>query len=363
MGSVKKRGNGQGSVYRRGNVWEAQVIVGWVMNPDPSKPRKPVRRRKSGFATKKEAVNYLATLREKSGGRSTDTPTLEHYWNLYKDGELTSLSKSKQTAYRTAWKKLSSISFLHVDNITVQDLRTAVSSSCKTHYPAKDCKNLLSALFKLASADGYASKDLPAYIILPPVQEVEREVFTADEQKALWKLYESGNLDAAVPLFMIYSGTMPGEMMNMKVEYIDLEKQVITGAGMKTGIRKKTPIVIADCMLPVMKDLIDNATPAGYLFPRNEPLWYERYYNVLEKAKCRKLQPYCCRHTAATSLAVTENIAPQTIKRIMRWSTTKMLDRYAHPSTEDALKGVNAIKKSDSIAHPLPTQKHESVDK
>lgn len=64
----------------------------------------------------------------------------------------------------------------------------------------------------------------------------------------------------------------------------------------------------------------------------------------IQAAGCRPLSPYSCRHTTATALAITENIAPQTVKRVMRWSNSRMLDRYAHPDNADALAAVNAIK-------------------
>jgi len=349
MSKPRSRANGEGSIYRRGNVWEAQIIIGWKFpNNDITRPKQPIKVRKSGFATKREAAEYLHILREKKTGRSQKAPDLTYYWKVYSEGEIKKLSKSKSVAYGIAWKRLEDIQLLPVDQITVQTLRDTVSKKCKTYYPAKDCKNLLSALFKLAGADGYVDKTLPSYIILPELEEKEREIFTEEEQKSLWKLYESGNLDAAIPLFMLYSGAMPGETMRLRVEQIDLDKQQIVGAGLKTKTRRSIPIMIADCMVPVLKDLIDNAQPSGFLWPQNETAWYERYYSALEQAKCRRLQPYVCRHGTASALAVSENIAPATIRRIMRWSTTKMLDRYAHPSTGDALAGVNAIKKNDS---------------
>ncbi len=136
---------------------------------------------------------------------------------------------------------------------------------------------------------------------------------------------------------------MPGETMKFKVDQIDLENKQIIGAGMKTKVRKATPIVIADAIVPVIQDLISHATSNGFLWPQNEKAWYDNYYAALCSAGCRKLTPYSCRHTTATALAITENIAPQTIKKVMRWSTTNMLDRYAHPQTQDALDAVNAI--------------------
>lgn len=200
-----------------------------------------------------------------------------------------------------------------------------MSDACPTFDPAKDCKSVLTNLFSLAAADRFADKDLPSFIVLPKHEEKERQPFTDLEQAALWKLYESGDKRAAIPLLMIYTGMMPGEAQGLRVEHINLEQRVIVNAGMKTKVRKATPIVIAANILPLVEDLKTNAQPSGYIWKRNEDEWYEAYYGALEAAGCRRLTPYSCRHTTATALAITEGIAPQTIKRVMRWSTTKML--------------------------------------
>jgi integrase len=145
---------------------------------------------------------------------------------------------------------------------------------------------------------------------------------------------------------MIYTGMMPGEAMALKVDMIDIEGHRIHGAGMKTKVRKTTDIVLAEAIIPLVQDLIDHAQESGYIWKRVEKDWYDDYYGALEDAGCRRLTPYSCRHTTATALAVTKNIAPQTVKKVMRWSTTAMLDRYAHPDQKDALKAVNRLKKA-----------------
>ena len=159
-----------------------------------------------------------------------------------------------------------------------------------------------------------------------------------------WALWESGEKRAAIPLIMIYSGMMPGEAMALRIENIDLQGRVILHSGLKTKVRKASPIVIADAILPILEDLIGERD-SDKLWPRTEENWYADYYSALEAAGCRRLTPYSCRHTTATALAITEGIAPQTVRRVMRWSTTRMLDRYAHPETSDALTAVNTIKK------------------
>lgn len=341
--AVKVRGNGMGCAYKRGKTWTACVTMDWIMPDDPTIPKKPIRRTKGGFATKAEAIAYCPTLLAGGVEKPTEVPRLSYYWKVYSEGDMLQISKGKQSAYRTAWKKLKQIHDVRVDAITVDLLRNVVSDACKTYDPAKDCKSLLSNLFELAAADRYAVRELPSYIILPEHEEKERIPFTKEEQVALWKAYDNGDIRAAVPLLMIATGLMPGEMQMLKVENIDIKNKVILRSGIKTKVRKRTPVVMSDAILPVVQDLIAHAQPSGYLWKRVEKKWYDNYYAALESAGCRRLSPYSCRHTCASNLSIDKNIPPQTIRKVMRWSTSKMLDRYSHPSTEDALNAVNTV--------------------
>lgn len=345
MGKQKMRGNGQGTAFRRGSTWTACVTIGWIQPSDPSKPKKPIRKTKGGFATKKEAIAYCPTLLAGGYEKQAEAPRLSAYWKTYSEGKMTELSKGKQSAYRTAWNKLKSIHDVRVDAITVDLMQKTVSEACKTFDPAKDCRSLLTNLFELAASERWTARELPSFITLPEHEEKERIPFNADEQKKIWAAYDNGDIRAARHLLMIYSGMMPGELQILKVENIDLDNKIILRSGLKTKIRKRTPVVLADCIIPVVQDLIDHAQPSGYIWKRNEKLWYDEYYAVLQENECRKLSPYSCRHTTATALAVDQNVAPQTIKKIMRWSTAKLLDHYAHPETEDALEGVNTLTK------------------
>ena len=366
---AKSRGNGTGSVYYDAvhKYWIAQAVIGYrdlppfdLSSQENRKQKVPIKKTKGGFKTKAAALEYIPTL--KAGGllKPTEAPALSYYWKSYEKNEYTKLSDSKQTAYSIAWNKLVKLHDVHVDQLTVSDLRDAVAAVCTTYYTAKDCRTVLTNLFRMASADGYANKDLPSFIQLPKLKEQEREPFNDVEQANLWKLYESGDLRAAVPLLMIYTGMMPGECFDLRVDMIDLENRQIVGAGKKTTVRKNTPITIAATIIPLLEDLKAHARPSGRLFGTSEDKWREDYYAALDAAKCRRLSPYSCRHTTATALAISEGIAPQTIKKVMRWSTTKMLDRYAHPDTSDAQAAVDAIGRS-STTDLLPRESTETI--
>ena len=345
---VKSRGNGTGTAFKRGSTWTAQVVYDRVYVAD-DQPLKKLTRSKGGFKTREDALRYCPILKN-GPQKEVLAPPLSHYWETYKDGAYTALSASKQQAYRTAWKKLDRIQNTRIDQLTVSDLQQLVSEKCNSYYTTRDVRTLLISLFRIAAAEGYANKDIPTFIQLPALEETEQTPFSQTEQAALWKQYESGDLRAAVPLLMIYTGMMPGEAMRLRVDQIDIENRRIRGAGMKTAVRKKTDIVLADQIIPLVQDLIDHAQPSGYIWKRDEKIWYEDYHAVLAASGCRDLPPYSCRHTTATALAVTKNIAPQTVTKIMRWSSAKMLDRYAHPDQSDALKAVNKIKKPKKAA-------------
>ena len=338
---TKSRGNGTGTAFKRGNSWTAQVVIGWRVIAE-DKPLSAITRSKGGFKTRDEALRYCPILKL-GPQKPKEAPRLEHYWDTYTDTAFLDLGPSKQQAYRIAWNRMKDIQRTGIDQLMVSDLQAMIDKECTSYYTAKDCKTLLVNLFRIAAAEGYVRQELPTFIRLPALEEEERTPFSDVEQKALWKSYESGDLRAALPLLMIYTGMMPGEAMQLRVENIDLKARTITGVGMKTKVRKKTPIVLAENIIHVVENLIANADKNGRFWPSHKKEFYDRYYAALEAAGTRRLSPYSCRHTTATALAITAGIAPQTVKNVMRWANTKMLDRYAHPDQEDALAAVDKI--------------------
>lgn len=338
---VKARANGTGTAYKRGKTWTASITLRYYTDENGKNHR--INKTKGGFKTKTAALEYCQQLKNEHTNKSA--PMLLDYWMTYENAEYKKLSKSKQNAYSKAWERLKPLHSLPVDLITVSNLREVVQRECETYYPARDMKILLSHLFKLAGADGFVTKDLPSYIELPKLEEKERQPFTDQEQQLLWRYYDSGGKDAALPLIMIATGMMPGEMQKLRVEMVDLENRKITGAGMKTNIRKKLSIILPDDICPVFEDVIDGRK-SGLVFPMYIQKFYEQYYSALECAGItRHLTPYSCRHTTATRHTIDEHTPAQVVARLMRWSSTRMMDRYVHVSDDEAKYAANAIKR------------------
>lgn len=334
--SPRRRGNGEGSVYKRGSTWTAAVVLGYRLNDDGKAV--PVRRKKGGYRTKKEALAAISELRSGKTGRTA--PTVEDLWNQFQQGKCKKLSESRQEKYRIAWPKLADIRFTRIDQLTTADLQAVVSQAA-TYYPARDIRDLLSMLYQLALPDQFVSSNLADFLVLPDKNEAKQDAFTAEEIQKLWSHYAADNWWTGYILLMCYTGMMPGELLSARKDMVDLKAKTITGAGKKTAERKAVPIVLADVIIPVLEDLMQH-TQGDKLIRINKDRFYKVYYEAIESAGVRRLTPYSCRHTAATALAK-ENIPPSVIQKIMRHASFQTTQHYIHIDTDPMHQAVNRL--------------------
>lgn len=336
--SGHRRGNGQGSIYRRGKVWQVEAILGWENGT-----RK--RTTKSGFKTKNDAANYLNDLINGRIEARKDVRSLKHYYDSWSKVDMPKLSKSKQTAYRIAWRKLEAVQTIDITKLSIVMLRDLVGEEAPTFYPARDMKSLLSHLFKLAIADQQVVVNMANYITLPDLNETEQKPWTDDELKAIWEAYEQEDVVAAYLLLMIYTGMMPGELCKCKRGMVNLAERQIVGAGLKTDVRKQTPIVIAEFIVPVIERILTytDDDPEHKILYTGRWDFYDAYHEFTKRISIRDLPMYSCRHTTATALAMGTDVAPSIIQKIMRHAKFTTTQRYIHADTSDALGAINKL--------------------
>lgn len=58
---TKARGNGTGTAYKRGKTWTARIILGYYVGDYGKRHARTANR--GGFATKKEALDYIPKLK------------------------------------------------------------------------------------------------------------------------------------------------------------------------------------------------------------------------------------------------------------------------------------------------------------
>ena len=173
-----KRGNGQGSARKRGKTWTAIWTLGTVVEDGRLRQ---IRQTKGGFRTKTEALAYAAN--PPSSVTTDRVPTLQDYWETWSTTSLPKMSKSKQTAYKIAKRKVERLMLLPVDKLNIKLLQESVDAKSSTYYPAKDIKTLLTHLYKRAVAEGWVTTNLADFIELHTMEEEELQQYNEKEPR------------------------------------------------------------------------------------------------------------------------------------------------------------------------------------
>lgn len=334
--TARKRGNGQGTAVRRGKTWTG-FRAGYQFVDDDGLHR--IRPSKGGFATKKEALEWASSTTELRDG----SPKLIELWTLYEENQLEKLSANRQVAYKIARQKLSPLMGRQIHTLTLAELQNTVNKACPSFYPARDCKTVLKALYKLAMTDNSSLVriNLADAIVLPKLEEKDATPFSSEELSKLWDLYDQHDYFVPYILLMCYTGMMPIELLTCKKAFVDTEKQEIFGCGAKTKTRKKSAIVYPDILRPVVGVIM--AGDGDKLIHMNKDNFYTEFYACLDRAGVEKHVPYSCRHTFGTE-AVKLGVHPAVVQKMLRHSSQKTQERYTHLSTEDvhtALEGIS----------------------
>ena len=111
----KARGNGQGSVYQRPNkTWIAVRTVGYRAGEDGQLRR--ITRSKSGFRTKKEALDYLPKIEDRQAKKSITFRALYDAWYpTHRAG------KSTMNCYQAAFRFFQPLWYLKLQDIDIDD--------------------------------------------------------------------------------------------------------------------------------------------------------------------------------------------------------------------------------------------------
>lgn len=336
-----RRGNGEGHVWKRGSTWYAQVTL--YTQAETSETGKKIykqkRRTKGGFTTKRDAVDYIATLRAPEGRK---IPTVLDLYTIWEKNDLPKLSKSKQIGYKKARERMDEIMGRKIDSLTVGELQSIVNRKATSYYTARDMKTLLSHIYHKALPDQFVTQNLSEFIVLPENEEKEAVPFTAEEVQKMWAAFSAGDTFIGYLLLMIYTGMMPGELFACTKDMIDYGKREIFGCGKKTKKRKKeSPIVFPDFIIPVLEALSE-WRDGEKLQPQYETEWYDAYHAATKRIGVRDLPPYSCRHTTGTE-AARLNLNAAIIQNLMRHSKITTTQKYIHLGSDDAHAAVNQM--------------------
>ena len=356
---IKNRGNGQGTAYKvKAGCYKAIATVGYK-DGDLSKP---VRRTKSGFKTKAEALAYIPELRKSAAVQVRNITLAQAYEKWF---PTLKCSQSTKWNYQGGFKVFSDVKDIFFADQEIDELQACIDNCGKGKRTQQVAKVALGLIYKWAIPRGYVSDNLNLAQYLR-VNDSEKKEKRGLSETDLLKIKKSiGTIPYAEYVYChCYLGFRPSAFLSLKVA----DYHVVAGrdgikieyfvGGIKTEAGKNRIVTVSPKIHEYIERLVQNAK-GGYVFGTGgEQLTLSAYrdifYDVLARSgvdnpeserdgvRYKALTPHSCRHTFATLMKSVP--APDKDKlELMGHTSTQMLMYYEDVNPADLKKITDKI--------------------
>lgn len=279
-----------------------------------------------------------------------DIPSLEDFAEEY-------LTYVRDTVKKRSWKR-DELCLRHLksffkgrilSDIKSQDVDDYKTARLGSVSPATVNRELevLRHLFNLADRWGrfFGKNPVSRAGLLPVNNQIERILSSEEEFRLLnsCDTYLRNILVAA-----LYTGMRKGEIISLKWENVDLDRNIITIHKTNSKSKKTKRIPINSVIRKLLLELKLKSAGSTYVFLSSKSTPYLRqdslnraYTLAKEKAQIQGLRFHDLRHTAATRM-VELGVSIVVVNKILGHASIQMTMRYAHPneSLKIALEGL-----------------------
>ncbi|KXA21950.1 tyrosine-type recombinase/integrase [Fusobacterium nucleatum] len=341
-----KNENGSGSVYKlkgkRKKCWIARVTIGFE---EGKQKRKVI----GTYETRKEAqtelLGYLNNPTLYSGKTFKDVKDL-WYSNYSK-----TVSNVTLRNVNNQLKKLDVFNDVKIKELKLYTLQKFFDGLDGAYGSKLYLRSVLNMIFEFALKNEFIETNKIKFIELGKNEKiVERRIFTTDEINILFDSLDSDNRFikkmSYATLILIYTGLRISELMNLKTEDVDLERNVISVVESKTsaGIRK---VPISQKVIHLFKDNIDYSKEY-FLYNKkggqyNYVNFFQQFKTMLELLNLERHTIHDTRHTFATLLNNANANSTSIIKLIGHSDFKTTEEIYTHKDIEELRKAVNLL--------------------
>ncbi len=347
----KSRGNGTGTVYKRGANWTAVIVTGFELDSDNKMHRKT--RSKGGFKTKREALEYIPTLKlqpERKPKSKTFAQLYEAWLPTHRAG------KDTINCYKAAYKYFEPVYHLNIDDIDIDDLQECIDECPKGRRTKENMKALCGLMYKYAIPRHLASLELGHYLIVSG--ESGSKAALPDDALEKMRAHTGDVFGASYVLCQCYLGYRPSEFVALNASmYNSAENAFVHGAKTAAGINRT--VTVSPKIQPYINTLLTNRT-SGAIFTDPDGKAYttsryrELFYAVLDACGIDNpiferdgknfytYTPHSCRHTFAT-LMKRVNGADKDKLELIGHTSTEMLRHYQDVNFSDLRKITDAL--------------------
>lgn len=349
--AVKARANGTGTVYKRGKTWTAKVTVGYDIDKDGKS--RAVTRTKGGFKTKKDAVNYLPSLKYAPREKPKNATFAQVYaaWlPTHRAG------KSTINCYKAAYKYFEPVYRLPLTDIDIDDLQECLDECPKGRRTKENMKALCGLLYKYAIPRHYVALDMGQYLIVSG----EGGTKNALPSEAIPKLesHAESVFGASYVLCQSYLGFRPSEFISLRIEDYNAKERAFVG-GAKTEAGMNRTVTVSPKIQPYVDAAIGGRS-SGAVFTDESggafsvARYRDLFYTVLEKCgiendiiekdgkKFYTFTPHSCRHTFATLMKRVDGADKDKLALISHTSN-EMLRYYQDVDYQDLRKITDSL--------------------
>ena len=328
--SAKKRGNGQGTVYKdKSGKWVAEYTIGWDEEDGKLTRRK---RKKRGFATKNDAIAYMPNLQQALPQQDMNVK----FKDLYKkwlEGHTEKVTTSTINCYKSAYKYFSTLYYVEVAKIRTEHMQKCIDECPHGKRTKENMKALGTSLWRYAMQLDIVDRNYAEYIYIKKEEQAEKVAFSKAQLDTMW-----ANVDQ-VPnikyvLVLCYTGMRLSEMLGAMTEsYNEEEGYFITGV--KTDAGKNRIITISPKIKPFFADfgkekhLFTDLSAKKFRSSIYYPALQALDLDILDAEGEHIYTPHCCRHTFATLMKNVD--APPTDKqKLIGHAKFEMTAHYTH---------------------------------
>ncbi len=288
----KRRGNGQGTAIKRGKTYTA-VCTKFIGG-------ERITASKGGFATKREALEYIPHLKSEPRSAAPDITLLELFerWKPY---YLPRISKTTMNGYDAAFHWLQKIHSMPFTALSTDEWQNCVDACPRGRRTKENMKSLGMALYKYAAILRIAEHNYAQYIWCGSGVKGTRPPITSEELERIQQAI--GHEEYADYVYcMCYTGFRPTAFLSLMKTDFDPENSCLRG-GIKTAAGKNRIVTVSPKIMSILLQRTESESP--YLFPNlktgqkmNEAEFRNRVFKpLMEKLGIQRRTPYSCRHT------------------------------------------------------------------
>lgn len=177
-------------------------------------------------ATREEALIILAQYNKAPWDIKNDKITLQQLFDLWLEKRAIKLQKSNFNGLKSAYKHCKSLADMQYKQLKAYHMQECIDNCGFGYSTQRTIKNLFVHLDKFAMELDIISKCYSELLTSAPALETtSRTIFTEEEVNLLWQKEQMDWVDSI--LFLLYTDFRISEMLDLKTENVDMEKQTM----------------------------------------------------------------------------------------------------------------------------------------